>query len=406
MPGIGANYSVIVVVDEGASNGSAAMLSYGAPVISRIDGDGAANAPGRGGSIVRLIGSNFGATDSNASITAWASPTSNATMQFFGNNCTITISHVEIECTTAPGVGASLTWALVVEGVSNAVPLSSYAAPVVEAVSFADTGVSQAATTGGTRMRIIGRNFGPIQTVISVTVAIGSADESAASQPTERPATNCILVRADEEVVCELPAGTGVVVAVTITVLGQSGRGTLTGDRILPYAPPAVTSITPAALPTQPAGTAVSVFGSGFGTDASVISAQLDGNATCNGTGVAVVVNVTFVVVRSDGELTFNFPSSMSPIAIVPLWNLRLSVSGQAPRQYGDVVEIKTQAPVISVMTVKSVVGSVITVIITGSNFGPGPMVASACREAPDVQVDGIPCLTVTLTVVSSDSVM
>lgn len=44
--------------------------------------------------------------------------------------------HVTIACLTVPGLGAALSWHVVVEGQSNANPLSSYAAPIVSSVMF------------------------------------------------------------------------------------------------------------------------------------------------------------------------------------------------------------------------------------------------------------------------------
>jgi hypothetical protein len=55
-PGVGANYSLSVVVDGGASAASAAVLSYAPPIINSVDGPGALGCPTAGGVAVHLQG--------------------------------------------------------------------------------------------------------------------------------------------------------------------------------------------------------------------------------------------------------------------------------------------------------------------------------------------------------------
>ena len=52
--------------------------------------------------------------------------------------CAVTISNTQITCNTAPGAGGSLSWTVIVNGVANAYPTTSYAPPVVSSFAIKD----------------------------------------------------------------------------------------------------------------------------------------------------------------------------------------------------------------------------------------------------------------------------
>ncbi len=95
------------------------------------------------------------------------------------------MSHVSIVCLTEAGVGSALNWRVVVEGQSNAAPLSSYAAPRITSVAFLPMGVVHASTHGGTVLAVTGAHFGPLvsRVWVSVTTPLGDLPTSNCTMP-------------------------------------------------------------------------------------------------------------------------------------------------------------------------------------------------------------------------------
>lgn len=56
LPGVGANYTFVVVVNGSSSAPSANMLSYSAPLVNSVDGPGAVAGLAAGGALVVLRG--------------------------------------------------------------------------------------------------------------------------------------------------------------------------------------------------------------------------------------------------------------------------------------------------------------------------------------------------------------
>jgi hypothetical protein len=56
VPGLGANYTVVAIVDGGSSNASPNLLSFSPPVITEVSGPGATNGPAAGGAAIHLHG--------------------------------------------------------------------------------------------------------------------------------------------------------------------------------------------------------------------------------------------------------------------------------------------------------------------------------------------------------------
>jgi hypothetical protein len=355
-PGVGANYSVSVAVGGGVGDASASRLSYAPPVINSLGGEGAAGGRTAGGAFIFLRGANFGPANGTA-VTAWASPVADDTLVFPGLDCAVVEAHVTIRCTVAPGIGAALSWRVVVEGQANSMPLASYAAPVLHAVEFAEAGVTVADTQGGTRVLIRGDNFGSDVRYAAVTVTTPAG---------ATPVPGCALTTNHTALTCPLPAGVGVLSLVTVTVLGQAAALAPVG---LAYTSPAIAGVVPGAWPTDLAGAVVSLTGSGFGTPAlgRLVTVSVTGVA-CGGV-LSVSPPVQDVTVRSDTQLSFSFP--YGPSHVVATWAVSVSVAGQAVA--AGAWNVTTRAPAVSSLTLdRPFNGSHYFLALTGSDFGPG----------------------------------
>ncbi len=382
LPGVGANYTFTVTVDGGVSDGSAATLSYAPPVINSLGGEGAAGADTAGGAFILLRGANFGPVN-DTTVTAWASPMSDETLVFPGRNCAVVEAHVTIRCTVAAGMGAALSWRVVVEGQANSMPLASYAAPVLHVVEFAEAGVTFADTQGGTRVFMRGHYLGNDvrYVLVSVTTPAGAA-----------AVPGCTLVTNHTVLSCPLPPGAGVVSLVTVTVLGQKTAFATVG---IAYASPTVTAVAPSAWPTDLAGgTAVVITGRGFGPPelARLVNVTVTGVA-CGGLQ-SVTLPVQDVTVRSDTQLSFSFGAG--PGHVVASWVVSVSVAGQGLAAGARVVA--TRAPSVTSLSLdRPFNGTHYFLLVTGSDFGPvgGP---GACPGDAALTVDDVPCDALTMT--------
>jgi hypothetical protein len=263
---------------------------------------------------------------------------------------------------------------VVVEGQSNTLPVSSTAPPAVHSVAFGH-GVAVANTTGGTVLVVSGVNFGPFDEYIAVGVVV----------PSGTLATNCTLLTADTVIQCSLPAGSGVLQRVVVSVMGQNVEHTPSG---LAFAAPSVGNVAPVAWPTDPAGQSVSLYGRGFGVAGQVSSVRVSLSATygcVDGDVGEVTVLATAVTVRSDGELTFVVPAI--PLRhLVPSWTVTVSVSGQA-----TVVTVPTLPPSSPALTFDTTPNAThYFLTLTGANFGPN--VGLGCPGDVEVAVGGQPC--------------
>lgn len=103
----------------------------------------------QGGDEIVIEGSNFGVTGAASSVLAWSIPASipssysglASSLVFPAVNCSVIQDHVLIHCLTSGGVGGSLSWRVSVEGLESTVPVSSYGAPVISAVTIASTSI-------------------------------------------------------------------------------------------------------------------------------------------------------------------------------------------------------------------------------------------------------------------------
>lgn len=318
-------------------------------------------------------------------VVAWASPAANQSLQFPASGCRVQEAHTVIHCTSGPAVGASLTWRVLVEGQANAVPLSSIAPPTVHAAVFLQPQEARARTTGGTLVVVSGSNFGVSMEFVAVAL-------SSSSGVTSVP--DCNMTQVDAELVCVLPAGTGPIFWVSVTVLGQ-GASLLTPW--LAYARPVVASVSPPSWPTDLTALSVSVAGSGFGSPALTPQVQVDvsGVVDCRDGPRVVALPVASVTVRSDKELTFEVRGP-GLLHVAAGWAVSVTVSGQSVEAS---VSVPTLAPALAAVVFDTAPNAThFFLALTGSNFGP--LVAGACPGNLRVAVNGQPCGQLTMTLV------
>lgn len=188
-PGVGGGLSVTVTVGSQTSMASQQTLRYKSPVVLGLSGLGAVNAPTTGGTAIVISGNFFGpqtqlgpnglpvAGSSSIGITlplASYSRSSSDLPSATGRrslmpvmqalNCFVSVQDVQIICTTAPGVGSSLTWAVTIGSQTSAPSnsTSSYAPPSIS--DYIGPGAVGADTVGSQAVIINGHNFGPLGT--------------------------------------------------------------------------------------------------------------------------------------------------------------------------------------------------------------------------------------------------
>lgn len=200
-------------------------FSYDPPSITSLSNNFGSTS---GGSVMTITGINFGvsgyATINNVACTA------------------STVTHVQILCTVAAGMGTALPVKVTVLDRSTTTSASlvfNYNAPVITAVTPLNS-----PTSGGGTMTITGTSFG-----ITGLVRIGTMN----CAPTGTGFTHT-------QILCLIPVGTGKNHAILVTVGGQSS----TGSFAFSYDGPSVSSLSPATGPTG-GGIGMTITGASFG---------------------------------------------------------------------------------------------------------------------------------------------
>jgi hypothetical protein len=130
VPGAGSDLKWTLVVDGLVS--AAPTTAYGVPRITGVSGPGASSASTYGGEAVVVSGANFGPPEDQAKYFEYLSYGPNG--RFLASNCTV-VSHVQLLCRTAPGIGANLQWVVSVAGQQSLEAVTvSYAVPTVTSV--------------------------------------------------------------------------------------------------------------------------------------------------------------------------------------------------------------------------------------------------------------------------------
>ena len=167
-PGTGGStpYSLQVSVGGQSSAVFAANIFYAPPMITSFVPVGGLQTSG--GQQVQLNGLNFGpGGDPSVVITATYSTRGagrgGSSLSFTATGCTLTAPNAQITCTSAPGGGSALSWAVNVDGQRSVNPTTSYAAPSISKIAYAATGLEATdmlSPNVGTTLSIIGANFG------------------------------------------------------------------------------------------------------------------------------------------------------------------------------------------------------------------------------------------------------
>lgn len=245
--------------------------SYGAPMITSIV---PGNGPTVGATKLTIIGENFGTS---------------GTIYIDGKECLLTAggagySHDRIECDVPAGEGFDLDIIVTTGAVFSTPALYDYNPPMVTAISD-----SPGPTAGNIMVTLTGTNFGTGNATISASIG-------------GQPCTP-IDSHTHYELVCTLPAGTGLDKDVVVVVNDQSSA---INNPLFDYAAPFLTAVqgctdtdplTPDSVGCSKAGmTILTLTGSNFGSNASEISITVGGNPCPD------------VVVISDTEVTCNLP--------------------------------------------------------------------------------------------------
>ena len=171
--------------------------------------------------IAILDGENFGPT--NATWNVVTGTYGSATVQYIPRNCFVTISHVQVKCSVAPGAGRKHTWSLLIGEQQTRSPSSSYHVPVISSIT--GPGAKDGHTSGGQNVVLNGLNFGPYPDEVVVTYGEGSNEYSA---------RNCRAV-SHQRVECLTAPGAGQNLRWQVTVRDQSNIISPTTSYAAPY---------------------------------------------------------------------------------------------------------------------------------------------------------------------------
>jgi hypothetical protein len=404
----GRGQSLVATIDVGGrtvTSSSPNLFSYSPPTLTTVS---PLSGPTAGGTELTLVGSSF---DTSGSVTVG------------GANCPIvSYTSTQIRCTSPAGQGLSQAVAVVSGlGLASTNQLSfSYNAPIVSSIN-----PTTASTGPGVRLlTILGSNFG----LTGRTVTVGGI-----ACPLDTASSNTHV-----QLVCQLPFGSGVSKAVSVTVASQASSGSATFS----YSPPALSSLSASSTATVGGGT-LTIVGTSLSNDNSKVSVTV-GAAACTspqathtqvlctlpaGTGAGLNVRIT-VDSQASNQLQFSYAaptlSSLNPVngAVVGGYPLTLAgtnfgasgssvtlggsdcpvtsqtqsevvctvpageginkgVSILTNGQFSNSLTFSYQAPVISTVTPANAgTAGGIPLVIGGSNFGPSSSVTvgpSAC---------------------------
>ncbi len=287
-------------------------------------------------------------------------------------------------CLLTRGAGASLAWRVEVEGQANAMPLASYSPPTLHRAFFPGTGVTHADTQGGTVLAIVGQNLWDDPTYISVTITTPAGVTLVSTSQSA-----CAFDVPHERLACSLPAGSGSISLVSVTVLGQPATLVPPG---LAYAAPVVLTALPSTWPANVDGAMLTLTGRGFGlpSQSSLVTVTVRGVA-CG--AVKVTLNAQSVTVRDDTELAFQVQGALDHV--VPHWLVNVSVAGQVATT-GE-WRVPTRAPSAPALSFARVTNDThYFVLMTGSDYGPA-VGTSTCPGDVSVTIDGSPCDALTM---------
>jgi IPT/TIG domain-containing protein len=206
-------------------------------------------------------------------------------------------------------------------------------------------------TTSGGLTTIIGSGFGNDPLLVTVSIA-------------GQPCTNVGIIVSDTQLQCTVPSGSGKELYVIVVANGTASAPV----PIFNYISPTIGNMNPSTVPT--AGANITITGTNFGADASVVSVELGGKS-CN--------NVTITTPHTE-------ISCVAPAGTGANQNLIVTVNQQQSNQK----IVNYTAPSITSVnpTNISTQGGIIS--INGTNFGSDP-------GAISVKLDQVPCTGITI---------
>ena len=252
--GTGTGHSWVLSVGGQSSEVLHANTGYAAPIVSHFSGVGAKDGDTRGMELVAIHGFNFGnSLQALGTVTyTLADGTS-----FNATSCTLVEPHEAMECLSAAGAGAALSWEVVIDGQVSRNPVTSYHAPVINRLVCLDQpgGLCGALPTDvGSRVAIIGDYFGPPDGQVPFLSAVsfgptGYEYRVADFEVVDHTRIECVTVPA---------MGSGMRWRVTV-----GGQTSAASEATVSTAPPTLHGMSPDAGPTD-TGTTVTLLGSNW----------------------------------------------------------------------------------------------------------------------------------------------
>jgi hypothetical protein len=245
---------VPVLLTRGTQSSNELVFTYGSPLIASLS---PATPSTQGGTVLTVIGSNFGATSAKVSIDGVTCPV-------------VSQTQTQVLCMLPPGNGGTSTLQLT----TPSDPVGATASLTWAAPSVASWSPANGPAGGGTTLTLVGSNFG--LSPRTVTVGGASCDVSAQTQTVLK---------------CLTPAGSGP--SAVVVQPGNVSGGTFTYDA------PFVSSLSPTHGPTA-GGTVVTLTGASL-------------------TGATLTVGTASVAFQSlhDTAATFVMPAGQGSVSVV-----------------------------------------------------------------------------------------
>ena len=269
--GVGRDLMWRVSIGGFISATSARRTSYVPPAISSVTVAGGPMSTVGGASIV-VAGTSFGTgVGGTTARLYYGQPGAETGPLGYSVACSFAVPQTSLSCPAAPGVGAGLSFVVVVgagaalatqQGVANSsafLSTVSYAPPVVTGIS----GNALMDTAGGASFNISGSNFGPTSAFGYAISALYGKDLVGLTQPIFA-ASACAVLVAHTTIACVSAPGVGAGFRLRLSVQGQAAADTPTP---LAYLAPIVTGLSGQRLNSMPTpgGTTVILSGRFFG---------------------------------------------------------------------------------------------------------------------------------------------
>ena len=353
---VGVGHSLVfrLTIARLSSPDFASAATYAAPAVTLIDG--ATLMATQGGETVVVNGTNFGHV-SEVAVAAVYGPAGDRG-RYAPTECHVTVSHVQIQCTTVPGIGAGHGWTLTVAGVDSTVSSAetAYKAPTV--VDVSGPGADDATTQGGELVYLAGTSFGTAS-MLPPLVTYGPP-----SDPHRYEATGCRVSAPHSQIECSTTEGTGTGLHWTVTIDGQASAAS---EDATAYARPLVFQYSGlgATNARTNGGQAVLIEGRNFGKESSridLVTYGLDDPTEFVATSCVVSSPHTFLSCETG-------PGAGAGLT----WSVTVDgqVSGAATTNYAR--------PEITALTGKGATGAATDggdpIVIHGRNFGPADRV-------------------------------